>query len=125
MAALPMAEPARLVGIIGIGLGEEPAQPLFFVRGEQPGADAPLGRVGGLVGHADGYEPLPAGHAVRIDRQHRYILALHVGDEHGPAVGRYGHPLRRDAACKLDAGLREDSLGRRGVLVDAEDFDLV
>ncbi len=67
LAALPMAEGAGLVAVVGIGLGEEPAQPLFFGRGKEPGAVAGLGRVRGLVGHAHGHESLPRELAGLID----------------------------------------------------------
>jgi hypothetical protein len=145
---------ARLLAVVGVRLGEEPAQADLLVGGEQvlsvttaaaartaaaaaaPGDhDAGTGaaaattaaarRIRRLVGDADGDEALPGQGAGGVDVEERHVLGLHVGDVHGLAVGRHRDALRRDPTGELEAALGEDPRRRRRVLIDREHLDLV
>jgi len=125
MAALPVAVPARFLPIIRVRLREQPAQPDFFVGGEQVVAVTPLDGIRRAVGHAHGQMVLPREGAAAVNTQERDIFRLHVGDVDGLAVRRHRNALRRNATGELETGWRQDPRCTRWRLVDAEHFDLV
>src|SRR4051794_7755081 len=115
--------PAADWRIIRVGRTEEPAQPDFFVRGEQAAAVIAAGGIRRARRYSDGDVAVAGEVSVRVDGQYGHIFGLHICDVNSASIRRRLHSLWRDAASKLETERSKDLRGISGLLIDSECLD--